>query len=181
MSRQHKVLGTTNLIDQQDAVSRIILKIAKKRNQMIYGARSIQAQNKLFARNTKDYDIFDRNPKACANLVQKELDKTMGFDYFFIKEAEHKGTWKVKGKGQDLKANTEDDESIADYTKPDKKWHHVKIKGIRYRVLKEELQRKIATTKDPEFEFRKKKDQDDINRIKGFIKVRSIVNGGVDT
>jgi hypothetical protein len=181
MSRRNKVFGTTNLVDKQDAVSRIILNIAKKRNQIIYGARSIQAQNNLFARNTKDYDIFDKNPKATANLVQKELDKTMGFDYFFTKEAEHKGTWKVKGKGQDLKANTEDDESIADYTKPDKKIPFVMIRGIKYRLLKEELKRKQATIKDPEFKFRHEKDRDDVNRIKGFIKVRNIVNGGMDT
>jgi len=177
--KQNRILGKTGLIDHQFLIDRIILNIAKQRKQMIYGARSIQAQARLLARNTKDYDIFDKNPKASAKLLQKLLDKNVGFDYYYMKEAEHKGTWKVKGRGNDGKKNTEDDESIADYTKPERKWHHVLIRGIRYRVLKEELQRKVATTKDPEFAFRKAKDQDDINRIKGFIKIKNLIGGEV--
>jgi hypothetical protein len=94
-----------------------------------------------------------------------------------MKPAEHKGTWKVKGRGIDLKTNTEDDESIADYTKLDKKWKYKIINGIKYRILKEELKRKIATIKDPEFKFRHEKDRDDIKRIKGFIKVRKLMRG----
>jgi hypothetical protein len=94
-----------------------------------------------------------------------------------MKEAEHKGTFKVKSKGNDGIQNTEDDESVADYTKPDQKVPFVLKNGVRYRVLKQEMQRKIATTKDPEFKFRHAKDQDDINRIKAFIKVRNIVKG----
>ena len=173
--KQHKILGTTNLIDEQDAVNRIILNMAKKRKQIIYGARSIQAQNNLFARDTKDYDIFERNPKKIAKIVQRELDHAMGFDYYFSKPAEHKGTWKVKGKGRDLKANTKDDESIADYTKPDKKVPYVTIRGIRYRILKEELRRKRATVQDPEFKFRHEKDKDDINRIRSYLKVKQLI------
>lgn len=174
--KQNRILGKTGLIDHQFLVDRIILNIAKQRKQIIYGARSIQKQASLLARDTKDYDIFDKNPKKSAKLLQKILDKNARFDYYHMKEAEHKGTWKVKGRGNDNTRNTEDDESIADYTKPDKKIKYVIIDGIRYRILKEELKRKIATTKDPEYEFRKKKDQDDINRIKGFIRIKNIIN-----
>jgi hypothetical protein len=176
--RKHKTLGTTGLIDRGFLTDKIILGVARKRKQVIYGARSIQAQAGLFARNTKDYDIFDANPKKTAKLVQKLLDKNVGFDYYFSKEADHKGTWKVKGKGADLKANTKDDESIADYTKPEERISYVRIKGLRYRVLREELKRKVATVKDPEFEFRHKKDKDDIKRIKGYIKIKKLISGG---
>lgn len=177
--KQNKILGKTGLVDNQFIVDKIILDIAKQRKQIVYGARSIQAQNNLFARDTKDYDIFDKNPKKVAQIVQKLLDKNVGFDYYYSKPAEHKGTWKVKGKGLDGKQNTEDDESIADYTKPEEKVKFIIKDGIRYRILKEELKRKVATVKDPEFEFRHEKDNDDIKRIKGFIKVKNLVGGYV--
>lgn len=179
--KKHKTLGTTGIVDKQFLIDKIILNMAKKRKQVVYGARSIQKQANLFARGTKDYDIFDKTPKKTANTIQKLLDKAVGFDYYYMKGAEHKGTWKVKGRGSDLIKGTEDDESIADYTKPDKKIKFVTINGIRYRVLKEELKRKIATTKDPEFKFRHEKDKDDIKRIKGFIRVKKLINRGKDT
>jgi hypothetical protein len=173
--KTNKIFGRANLIDKQDAVQRTILQLARKRKQIIYGARSIQAQNNLFARNTKDYDVFDKQPKKSANLLQKMLDKLMGFDYYYKKEAEHKGTWKVKGRGIDMRKGTEDDESIADYTKPDSKMPFVVIGGNRFRNLKIELQKKQAVLKDPAYEYRYAKDRDDINRIKGFIKVRRLL------
>lgn len=178
--KQNKLFGKTGLVDKQFFIDRIILNLAKQRKQMIYGARSIQKQAPLFARDTKDYDVFDKNPKRSAEILQKLLDKNVGFDYYYKKEAEHKGTWKVKGKGVDGIKNTADDESIADYTKPEQNWKFVTINGIRYRILKEELKRKIATTKDPEYAFRKPKDKDDINRIKGYLKIKKLLKG-VDT
>jgi hypothetical protein len=179
MVKSNRFLGKTGLIDHQFLIDRIILNVAKQRKQIIYGARSIQKQARLLARDTKDYDIFDNNPKKTAKLIQKLLDKNVGFDYYYMKPAEHKGTWKIKGRGNDNIKGTEDDESIADYTKPDKKIPFVLINGIRYRVLKEELKRKKATVQDPEFEFRHKKDRDDINRIKGYIKIKNLIGGEV--
>jgi len=173
--RIRKILARGSIVDNQDRVNNAILKLVKKRNQIIYGARSIQAQNNLFARNTKDYDVFDKQPKKSAELLQRELDKVVGFDYYFKKEAEHKGTWKVKGKGIDMKANTPDDESIADFTKPDSKVPFIVKNGIRYRILREELMKKQATVRDPEFKFRHEKDKDDIRRIKGYLKVQRLL------
>lgn len=177
--KQDRILGKTGLVDKQFLINEVILKIAKQRKQIIYGARSIQKQANLLARDTKDWDIFDKNPKKTAKLVQKKLDKNVGFDYYFSKPAEHEGTWKVKGRGEDGIMNTADDESIADYTKPETKPPFVVIDGIRYRLLKEELKKKVATVKDPEFEFRHEKDSDDIRRIKGFIKIKNLVGGNV--
>jgi hypothetical protein len=179
----NKVLGRSGLTEANFMMKQIILKLAKQRKQIVYGARSIEAQAGLFSRSTTDYDIFDKNPKKSAELLHKILDKKVGFDHFYVAPAKHKGTWKVKGAGNDGKKGTEDDESIADYSGqftglPDN-IKTVMINGVRYRHLKYELQRKIAVTKDPEYEFRKKKDQDDINRIKAFIKVKNIVKRGV--
>lgn len=177
--KQNKLTGKSGVSETQFIINKIILKIAKERKQIVYGARSIEAQAGLLSRSTNDWDIFDRNPKRSAQLLQKILDKQVGFDYYYMKPAEHKGTWKVKNKGMDSIKNTEDDESIADYTKPDKKVAFIVKNGIRYRILKEELKRKVATVQDPEFEFRHEKDRNDINRIKGFIKIKNIVGGEV--
>jgi lipopolysaccharide export LptBFGC system permease protein LptF len=177
--KQNRLLGKTGLIDNQANIDKIILNVAKQRKQIIYGARSIEKQARLLARDTKDYDIFDKQPKKSANLIQKRLDKNAGFDYYFTKEAEHKGTWKVKGRGVDNIRNTKDDESIVDYTKPTEKVKFIIRNGIRYRVLKDELRKKQAILKDPAFKFRYAKDKDDINRIKGFIKIRKLVGGGI--
>jgi hypothetical protein len=177
--KQNKITGKTDLIETQFLLDKLILKIAKQRKQIIYGARSIEKQAGLFSRPTKDYDIFDKNPKKSAQLMQKILDKSAGFDQFYMKEAEHKGTWKVKSKGNDGVKNTEDDESIADYTKPEQKIKFVIKNGVRYRILKEELKKKVSTVQDPEFKFRHEKDRDDIKRIKGYIKVKNLIGGEV--
>lgn len=178
--KKHKLLGTTPVVDKKFLIDRIILTLAKQRKQIIYGARSIQKQAHLLARQTQDYDIFDKSPKKSAEILQKLLDKNVGFDYYYKKEAQHKGTWKVKGRGEDGIKGTKDDESIADYTKPDKKIPFVLINGIRYRILREELKRKKATVSDPEYKFRKAKDKSDIDRIKGYLKIKNLM-GGVDT
>lgn len=176
----NRVLGRSGLAEANFLMKQIILKLAKQRKQVIYGARSIEAQAGLFSRSTTDWDILDKNPKASAKILHKILDKKVGFNHYYVKPAKHKGTWKVKGAGNDGQQGTEDDESIADYsgkfTGLPTKVKTVLINGVKYRHLKYELQRKIAVTKDPEYAFRKAKDQDDINRIKGFIKVRNIVN-----
>ena len=177
--RKHKVLGKTGLIDKSLEIDGVIKQLVKQRKQIIYGARSIERQAGLFSRPTQDWDVFDKNPKKASNILQKKLDKLVGFDYFFSKPAMHKGTWKVKGKGEDGKANTEDDVDVADYSKPTEKIKYMTKDGIRYRILKTELQKKIATTKDPEFEFRHAKDKDDIRRIQGYLKIKRLVGGSV--
>jgi len=177
--RKHKVLGKTGLIDKSLEIDGVIKQLVKQRKQIIYGARSIERQAGLFSRPTQDWDVFDKNPKKASNILQKKLDKLVGFDYFFSKPAMHKGTWKVKGKGEDGKANTEDDVDVADYSKPTEKIKYMTKDGIRYRILKTELQKKVSASKDPEFEFRHEKDKNDIRRIQGYLKIKSIVGGSV--
>lgn len=179
-----KAIARTNLIDKRDLIDKIVLNLARQKKQIVYGARSIQAQNPLFARNTTDYDILSKNPQADAHLLRKKLNKLMELKYFYTKPAKHKGTFKVKGIGFDFKKGTEDDEDVADYTgqltgMSNKVPTFVK-NGVRYRLLKLELQRKITVAKDPEYAFRKEKDEDDIRRIKGYLKVKRLM-AGMDT
>lgn len=169
------VLGKTGLIDKQFLIEGKILNLAKNKKQVIYGARSIQKQAPFFARDTKDYDIFDKSPKKSADLMQKILDKNVGFDHYYMKEAEHKGTWKVKNRGLDGKKNTKDDESIVDYTEMPSNIPFVVINDIRYRKLSEEIKKKKQTIKDPEFKFRHPKDKDDLRRVKEYLKVKRML------
>ena len=170
-----KIKDFSNLSEVNFNMDKTILGVAKKRKQVVYGARSIQAQNNLFARNTQDWDVFDKNPKKVAQLVEKMLDKQMKANYFYSQEALHKGTWKVKGIGRDRIKGTEDDESIADYSKLEKGVPYVIKNGVRYRKLREEIKAKKRSVADPEFEFRHKKDKDDLNRIKGYLKVKRLM------
>lgn len=179
MIRDKRLLGRTNLIDKQDYVRKTILNLAKKRKQTIYGARSIQAQASLFARDTKDYDIFDKRPKQASRILKDELNKIMGIKYYYNKPAKHQGTWKVKGKGADMKKETDDDENIVDYSiNQYGKYKTVIINGNRYRDLKKEIERKKATINDPEYKFRKEKDQNDLNRIRNYLKVKCLLGEG---
>lgn len=165
-----------NVIEKQDDVKALVKNYMKDTKSIVYGARSINAQSKgIMTRPTDDWDAFNPNPKATANKLQRKLDKLVGGNYYYHKEAMHKGTWKVKGAGQDLKQNTADDESIADFSKADKKTPFVTINGIRYRVLKQEIRAKQKSVADPEFKFRHEKDRTDLNRIKGNIKISKLM------
>jgi len=175
MRKKNKVIGTSNLSEVNFNMKGLILGVAKKRNQVVYGARSIEAQNNLFARDTKDWDVFDKNPKKVSKIVEKLLNKEMKSNYFYSKEAMHKGTWKVKGIGDDNIMGTPDDEDIADYSKLEKGVPFIIKNGVRYRKLKEEIKAKKKSVADPEFEFRHKKDKDDLNRIKGYLKIKKLM------
>lgn len=151
----------------QDKIPKVILKKARKKNEIVYGARAIQAQIGIFSRPTEDFDIFTKNPKKAASSTEKKLDLGVGFDYFYTKKGVNPGTWKVKGKGYDMKKGTPDDEGIVDYTEmPSPAPKTKNINGIRYRALSEEVKAKRAVLKDPNFAFRHKKDREDLIRIK---------------
>lgn len=154
------------LFFNQDRVEKKILERARKNKQIIYGARSIQAQIGIFSRPTQDYDIFTKNPKGNANSIQKELDKAVGFDYYYSKKGLNPGTYKVKSKGYDMKKGTEDDESVVDYTLlPNPRPPVKRIGGLLYRSLAQERSAKNRALRDKKFAFRHAKDREDVNRI----------------
>ena len=170
-----KKLAWLGSIAREDLMQKEIKKFLKDSNSIVYGARSINAQTGILTRDTKDWDAFNKNPKKTANKLQKKLDGVAGGDYFFSKPAMHKGTWKVKGKGADLIADTIDDVEVADFSKPEKKVPFKKIDGIKYRVLKEEIKAKQNSVNDPEFEFRHEKDRRDLNLIKNNNKIKRLM------
>lgn len=173
--KKNKRLARIKAITRKDLVDQEIKKFLKLNKNIVYGARSINAQSGILTRNTEDWDAYSKNPKKTAHELQKKLDKVVGGNYFFKKEAMHKGTWKVKGVGDDLIPNTQDDVEVADFSIPEKKVGFKIIDGLRYRDLKDEIKAKKSSVADPEFKFRHEKDQKDLDRIKDNLTIRRIM------
>jgi len=170
-----KRLARLKAVARDDLVQKEIKNFLKMNKHTVYGARSINAQAGILKRDTLDWDAYSNNPKKTAHQLQKKLDKVVGGNYFFKKEAMHKGTWKVKGMGDDLMPNTPDDVEVADFSMPDKKVKFKVVNGIRYRDLKDEIKAKKSSVADPEFKFRHEKDQKDLDRIKDSLTIRRIM------
>ena len=165
-----------NVIDKQDVINARVKKFMKDQGLIVYGARSINAQADILTRDTNDWDAISNNPKKTAYDLQRALDKIVKGDYFYSKPAIHKGTFKVKGIGNDLIRDTADDESVADFSIPESKVKYKIINGIKYRDLKEEIRRKKFTLTEPEKKFRHAKDKADLDRIKANIQIKRLLN-----
>ena len=154
------------LLSTKERRRKLILKQLRNDQDIVFGARSLEQSIGLFARQTQDFDAFTKNPKKSAEKLQKKLDMLTGKDHFFAKKGLNVTTWKVKSKGHDQIKGTRDDLTIADFTRTPKPSPKYFIKkGIRFRVLDEEIAAKKKIVKDPEFKFRRKKDLDDLKRI----------------
>lgn len=147
-------------------IERTIKDVVRKEKGIIYGAQSIKKQIPLFSRRTEDYDIFVNNPKKVAYSTEKKVESLYPGDQFFVKPAMHPGTYKLKNKGADGKPNTEDDISVADFTKMPRPRPKFKVfNGVRYRSIAQEIAAKKKILRDKEFAFRHKKDREDLNRL----------------
>ena len=152
---------------------KVILDHIKGRGEVVYGARAIEARLGGFARNTKDYDVKSRNPQGSSRVLERKLDRYSGQDVYFQRPSEFtKGVYKVIYKGEDRKANTKDDVGIADFSKLNKGFKSDVIRGVRYARLSDIKSDKRRALSSKEFEFRHKKDQEDLDRIDAFERVR---------
>lgn len=138
-------------------VENIILDIASRKNQIVYGQQAVNRQIPTYLKKkTKDYDILTKNPKAAAEELVRRLKQQNG-DYE-IKKAIYKRTWKVKDK--------KTGETIADYTQPSRYPKTKTILGVKYADT-EYSKRKILKTLRNEFaKYRWEKDKDVLQRIK---------------
>ena len=160
--------GNVNFIAGQNIMRGIIITEARKRRQIIHGARAMNKQLPLgFQRPTQDYDIFTKKPKQTANRIQSILDQEVagGRDEFFTKPAIHPGTYKVVHVGEDMKKDTEDDITVVDYTEMPTAMPTIRVNGLRYETLKHIKEHRKQTLKDPEARFRHEKDREDLERI----------------
>ena len=143
-----------------------IISRARKKKDIIFGARAIRKRVGIISRPTQDFDIFTKNPKQSAIEIEKLSDKITRGDNFFVKKGRNPKTWKVKGFGKDRIRGTDDDFTLVDFTKtPRPKPKSTKIDGVRYRTLEEEAKAKIRLIKNKQFAFRREKDLRDLKII----------------
>lgn len=160
---------------KQHDVSGTILRQAKKEGNIVYGAQAIKRKLGINARPTMDYDVFSKTPRKSAKTTETDLDKLFRKNVFYTKKGKNITTYKVKHIGKDAKPKTKDDITISDYTKtPKPEPKTFKFRGVKYRVLKEELAAKKKLLSNRTYGYRREKDLDDFRRIKMFGNLRRI-------
>ena len=162
--------GISNFAINEWKIPDIITGEAKKKKQVVYGARAMNAQMPagFLGRHTEDWDVYTHRPRQTANRMQARLDKQIagGRDEFYAKPALHKGTYKVMHRGADMRRNTPDDIGIVDYTKMPRTVPTVRVAGVRYESLGSISKGKRKILKDPESAYRHEKDKEDLRRIR---------------
>jgi len=163
------LVGTLKIIRKSVADyqrKKVILSQAKKKKEVVYGAQAMNVQVPIqLRRPTDDFDMYSKKPGVSAKALKRKMNALSGFKNYYVKPAQHPGTWKVMDIGYDLRKNTEDDFNIADYTKPAKKPRTTKVKGVHYVKLNSIIADKKASLRDPAYSFRHQKDQSDLNRM----------------
>ena len=145
-------------------IPKVVLSTIGKK-EVIYGARALNKRfPKHLDRQTTDYDVYSPTPQKDARQAERRLDKHFGGDYFHVKQAQHKGTYKVVSKING--------EGYADFTKPEQKIPADKIGGKRYVKLSHVKKTIRKTLKDPESKYRHAKDRDALNRILIYEKIK---------
>ncbi len=153
----------------------VIENFIRKTDNIIYGARAMNVQVAPgLQRMTFDYDLYSKKPKVHATLLEKRMDRLSGGDFFYMKEAMHKGTFKVMDKGRDRRKGTLDDFGIADFTRPNRKIRTIRVQGIRYAKLSERRKDIKTSLSNHLFAFRHEKDKMDLFRIKVSGKIRGL-------
>jgi len=134
----------------------VILDTAQNKNQIIYGGKAINQQLPVYLRkDTSDYDILTKKPKKAAIEIANKLNKYIGRKEFTVEPAQHKGTYKIKYRG----------ETIADYTQLKRNPKVTSVFGNKYydiKSIKKNVQRLI---KKEETKYRRGKDLSTLQRI----------------
>ena len=149
-----------NFLRNKKKVSKTILKILRKEDATIFGAKSVNVQVKPHLRSpTEDFDIFVKgNPKQTARRIERRLDKKFGGNFFKVEEGKFEGVFKVKsrlsGKG------------LIDIQKQKEKVGIVKRKGNKFANLEFQKKKIKESLANPEAEFRRDKDKFSRLRIK---------------
>ena len=148
------LLGTTRT--NQDVVN-AILNMAQKERQIVHGARATNVQlPPHLRRQTKDYDVYTKNPESAANRLAEKLNKQFGNGFKVVAGA-HKGTFKVKDKSG---------ETVVDYTQVTKRPSSKVVLGVQY-ASKGYAKRKIqGLIRDESKAFRREKDIETLAKLK---------------
>jgi len=142
----------------------IIIYSTIDKHEIVYGEHALKKRfPKYLERPTQDYDIYSNTPKKDAKEAERALDQSFGGDFFYVKPAQHPGTYKVVAHANQ--------EGYADYSKPDGKIPYETIDGKKYVKLSLEKEHRHKSLKDPNYSWRHAKDQDALNRIKLYEKM----------
>lgn len=137
-------------------INEVVLEAAKKKNQIIYGARAYNFQSPDYLKkNTIDYDVLTNKPKRSAKEVAERLSKRISGNIDIVKGS-HKGTYRVKV----------NDKVIVDYTQLKSKPKIKNIFGTQVRDIKSIKRNAQRLVRNPNTEYRREKDNDTLSRIK---------------
>lgn len=140
-------------------INDIVKNQVRQRRHVLYGGHALNHHLPDFLdRPTEDFDVYSRNPRKTARMLEQRLDRMYGNDLFYIKPAKHPGTFKVMSRVTE--------KEVADFTVPEKKIPSVMGRdGIRYASLSYIEQGIRKTLRDKESEYRHAKDRDALRRI----------------
>lgn len=143
--------------DKQD-IDNVILELAQKNKQVIYGQQSVNVQlPSKFRRKTNDYDILTKKPKQSAERLADRLNKKFKTDEFKVEPARYNKTFKVKDK---------EGKTVADYTLTTKKPKTKEVWGVKYADIKYQEKKLKKILKDESSSFRHDKDMDTLKKIR---------------
>lgn len=143
----------------EQSAKNIILDLASKQRQVVYGQQSINQQLPVhLRRETEDFDILAVHPKKSAYELAEKLNKRFGEGNFTVERAKYNKTWKVKSK---------DGKTVADYTKVlGRKPKSKLILGVHYADTDYSKRKINKILKDESSSYRHDKDRDTLNRLK---------------
>ncbi len=142
--------------------------LAKNKVGIVHGTRATNAElPSSLKRKTQDWDVFVKNPKQKARMLEKALDKKFGGDFFKVK----KGTGSPGIKVWKIKDNI-NDEGFVDFATPDRNVPSIPKRGVQFATLKDQQRKAQQNIMKKELEFRRAKDRSLLNRIKKFEKIR---------
>ena len=142
--------------------------LAKNKVGIVHGTRATNAQlPRRLNRKTQDWDVFVKNPKLKAEMLEKALDKKFGGDFFRVK----RGTGSPGIKVFKIKDNI-NNESFVDFATPNRDVPSIPKRGVQFATLKDQKIKAQSNVRKPELKFRRAKDRSLLNRIKKFEKLR---------
>ncbi len=147
----------------EGAIRRVVLSNLQRKGGIIFGSRASNAQLPRFLeKKPKDFDIFVNRPKRRAIEVETKLDKLFRADLFKVKRGQSKEvrTFKVK--------TIRGDDTVVDFTNPNRFIPSVAIQGRRFATLADEKRRAVRNLTKPSARFRRQKDLDLLKRIAEF-------------
>ena len=149
-------------------IDKSILIHTKKRKWTVHGCRATNfwlPQN--LQRPTQDWDLWSKNPAKAMDVLEDELDKEAGGDYFYEQTVPLIGS--ATGEKVYRVVSRLTGKEVADFMKlPKEKNLYKVVSGIRWETLNHAKKTYIKILQDPSLHHRWSKARTDLNRILAF-------------